>query len=403
MADNKQNNNCSDRPNSTDFKDLYWMVVIVLIISVVVPVAIFFYHILTNEAINSHELTFDEEMIATIKSLDSNCIAMDSIQLRQEVGNVKELTQYLINRESNYQMEIDQIIDKYSQWTGYWLSIIGIVLTLFTIIQVLLNYRMNNQYEKMVKEAIDECKTTAKEVKEKYDSTTKEVKEKYNSTTKEVKEKYDSTTKEIKEDNQKEINRINNQYEKMVKEAIDECKTTTKEIKEDSQKEIKKIENTYHENFKKYELSILHNNLSCINACLSTFPDAFSFSPTEERIKFVKTFMSMLSVEYTKFTEYINKLYLSKITKGVYKEETDMPYLSAEMKYVYLVWCDISIAINKASLDYTEAKQTVAFENLKESLSTVIINYHDGKITAFDIVNHMRLIQKNIEEVTHLI
>lgn len=343
MAENKQNSNCSENPKSTEF----WMAVIVIFL-VVVPVAIFFYHIRTKEATNNHGLIFDEKMLATIDSLESNCIAMDSVKLRQDVGNVKKLTKYLINRESHYQMEIDLIIDKYSQWTGYWLSLIGSVLTLFTIIQVLLNYRMNNQYEKKVKEAID---------------------------------KSNSTTKEVS----------------------DNCNTTINKIKEDNKIEIEKIENTYHENFKKYELSILHNNLSCINACLSTFPDAFSFSPTEERKKFVKTFMSMLSVEYTKFTEYINKLYLSKITKGVYKEETDMPYLSAEMKYVYLVWCDISIAINKASLDYTEAKQTVAFENLKESLSTVIIKYHDGKITSFNIVNHMRLIQKNIEEVTHLI
>ena len=337
MAENKQNSNCSENPNSTDIKHQFWMLVIVMCLLVVVPESFFFYFIHTNEATNVHGLKFDEELIAVIDSLESNCNAKDSVQLRQEVGNVKKLTQYLINRETNYQMEIDLIIDKYSQWTGYWLSIIGIVLTLFTIIQVLLNYRMNNQYEKMVKEAKDE----------------------YN--------------------------------------------TTKEKMEKDFQEGKRKIESTLRENIKIFKSSILHNNLSCINACLSTFPDAFSFSPTEERKKFVKTFMNMLLVEYTKFTEYINKLYLSKITKGVYKEETDMPDLSPEVKYVYLVWCDISIAINKASLDYTESKQTVAFEYLKESLSTVIINYHDGKITSSNIVEHMKLIQQYIEEVTHLI
>ena len=336
MSENNKTNSCIEESSNVFNEILRYIAVALITILFVFPIW-FFCIQTTTEAHNDHGLKTNEKMIAAIDSLESNSIALDSVQLRQEIMQVKKLTKYLVERESNYQMEIDMIIDKYSQWTGYWLSIISIVLTIFTIIQALLNHRMNNENDKKNREVM------------------------------------------------KEMKGIKSDYEKQKKDVAYYIEESDKKIETNYKQKENEFDKSCDDIYKKFKSSIHHNNLSCISACLGTFPDAFSFSPNEERKKFIKTFMEMLCAEYFEFTKDVFKM-----TDRICKEETNMKSdFSEEIRYIYLAWCDISIAINKASLDYTETRQIVAFEELKESLSTAIIMYHNGCVVSTNVAEYI--------------
>lgn len=288
-------------------------VVILLFLSCCFVHKYFVCHLQTDEVFDtSHGLKFDEKLMAQIDSLDGNGNYQDTVALKQEVRQLKRLTKYVIDRESNYQMEIDLIIDKYSQWTGYWLSIIGCVLTLFTLLLALLNYRSNDDNTKKIDKAVEDCKCEMDGIKKRYDDFVHDM-----------------------------------------------------------------------------NLSVYQNKLSCISACLSSFPDAFSLTPNDERQRFIRMFLRMLNEEYSDFTYDFERLKNCLNCKREIGKKTD---LRKEIGYVYLVWCDISIAVNHAMYDFTKPEQNMAFDELKEVLSTVITDYHDRKINDENIVDTMHAV-----------
>ena len=175
----------------------------------------------------------DEELMAQIEELDSASKAKDLNELREELYQMRKLTKYVVERESKYQMEIDLIIDKYSQWTGYWLSIISCVLTLFTLIQAFINYRTN-------KESADKSEKTS--------------------------EKCEKT--------------------------IENTNTQLREFQDEIRLFFNRQEKDFEKTKQSLKLSIYQNKMSCITACLSSFPDAFSLKPNDERQKFIKNFMT---------------------------------------------------------------------------------------------------------------
>ena len=165
----KENNSWSCKKNSIICCCISVGVVILLFFSCCFVCKYFACHLQTDEVFDtSHGLRFDEKLIAQIDSLDESGNYQDSVVLKQEVQQLKRLTQYVIERESNYQMEIDLIIDKYSQWTGYWLSVIGCVLTLFTLLQVFLNYRSNDDNTKKVDKSLDEFRQDSEKTKSRF-------------------------------------------------------------------------------------------------------------------------------------------------------------------------------------------------------------------------------------------
>ena len=289
-----------------------WMC-IGLLIFLFLCVGSFINHVTTDEVFNKHGLVFDKELMSQIDSLDSLSCSQDIVELKQEVLQLKKLTKYVIERESKYQMEIDLIIDKYSQWTGYWLSIISCVLTLFTLIQALVNYRTNNESAK-------NCRLAADDIKEKY-----------------------------------------------------------KQL-------VKDMESSAHQ-----------NKLSCIGVCLSSFPDAFSLTPNEERQKFIRKFMKMLNEEYANFTHDITKLTDLRNKNG---SKLD---IRKELDLVYLVWCDISIAVNHAMYDFTRSEQNIAFENLKELLCGAIMDYHDQRINYTNVSCRMIDVMNSIQKLVNVL
>lgn len=295
-------------------------VVILLFLSCCFVHKYFVCHLQTDEVFDtSHGLKFDEKLMAQIDSLDGNGNYQDTVALKQEVRQLKRLTKYVIDRESNYQMEIDLIIDKYSQWTGYWLSIIGCVLTLFTLLLALLNYRSNDDNTKKIDKAVEDCKCEMDGIKKRYDDFVHDM-----------------------------------------------------------------------------NLSVYQNKLSCISACLSSFPDAFSLTPNDERQRFIRMFLRMLNEEYSDFTYDFERLKNCLNCKCEIGKKTD---LRKEIGYVYLVWCDISIAVNHAMYDFTRPEQNMAFDELKEVLSTVITDYHDRKINDENIVGTMHTVLDAINKL----
>ena len=280
----------------------------------------------------------DEELMAQIEELDSASKAKDLNELREELYQMRKLTKYVVERESKYQMEIDLIIDKYSQWTGYWLSIISCVLTLFTLIQAFINYRTN-------KESADKSEKTS--------------------------EKCEKT--------------------------IENTNTQLREFQDEIRLFFNRQEKDFEKTKQSLKLSIYQNKMSCITACLSSFPDAFSLKPNDERQKFIKNFMNMLSEEYTEFTNYIGFL-------AVYKDGHEGGFITKrEVRNIYLMWCDIGVAVNQIMLDFTGTEQSVAFSYLKDLLSTTIKEMHEQKINPANVCQKMQDIQQNIDRLVNLL
>lgn len=285
-------------------------VVVLLFFSCCFVYKYFVCHLQTNEVFDtSHGLKFDEKLIAQIDSLDGNGNYQDTVALKQEVRQLKRLIKYVIDRESNYQMEIDLIIDKYSQWTGYWLSVIGCVLTLFTVLQFFLNYRFNENNTEKTDKAVEYCKDKVKDFEEKYDKLVHQMK-----------------------------------------------------------------------------WFIHQNKLSCISMCLSSFPDAFSLTPNEERQNFIRVFMRMLHEEYSDFTYSVER-WINSLKD--YKYNVDDTNLNKKIGYAYLVWCDISIAVNHAMYDFTKPEQNMAFDSLKSELCIAITMYHNKEINKDNFITKM--------------
>lgn len=302
-----------------------------------------------KEMVLPHDLLFDERLIDQIDSLDRVC-PQDTIMLRQEVQQLKRLTKYVIDREANYQMEVNLIIDKYSTWTGYWLGVIGCVLTLFTLIQAFLNYKTNNDYSKNVENAIKQ--------------------------TQDERDKCSS----------------------LVKEMRNEIKYRLQE----SEKNLSKIE-------KARQLSIHQNKISCICTCLSSFPDAFSLTPNEERQNYIRFFLNILCGEYSELTQYINR-FICSIEKPndldgnfTINLNRNLTINEQDMNHIYLVWCDICIAINHAMYDFTKPIQNNSFDELKASLCNVIKEYNERKINDTNILNKMRDVMFDFQRLNNIL
>jgi hypothetical protein len=317
-----------------------------LILSVVVLACmLIFSYIIFNRIITSpsytrytHQPTIDEELMAEIDSLDSVSKAKDLNELREELHQMKKLTKYVVERESKYQMEIDLIIDKYSQWTGYWLSIISCVLTLFTLIQAFINYRTN-------KESADKSEKTSEKCEKTIENTNTQLRE-----------------------FQDKIRLFFNRQEK-------DFKKTKQSLK----------------------LSIYQNKMSCITACLSSFPDAFSLKPNDERQQFIRNFMRMLNEEYSEFTNYIGNLvaYNNGPEGGLITRK--------EVNNVYLIWCDIGVAVNQIMFDFSGTEQSMAFSHLRDLLSTTIREMHKQSINSANVHQKMLDIQQDIDRLVNLL
>lgn len=265
-----------------------------------------------KEMVLHHDLLFDERLIAQIDSLDSVC-PQDTIMLRQEVQQLKRLTKYVIDREANYQMEINLIIDKYSTWIGYWLGTIGCVLTLFTLIQFFWNNKTNNDYSKKVDTEIEK---------------------------------------------------------------------------------IQKVE-------KERQLSIHQNKISCICTCLSSFPDAFSLTPNEERQNYIRFFLNILCREYSELTQYIDQFICC--IKKTSDLDRNFTINEQDRNHIYLVWCDICIAINHAMYDFTKPIQNNSFDELKASLCNVIKEYNECKINNANILDKMRDVMFDFQRLNNIL
>lgn len=314
-----------------------------LIFSIVIIFCILFFTYIFFNYLNTSptyvcQPRIDEELMAQIEKLDSVSKAKDLNELSEELYQMRKLTKYVVERESKYQMEIDLIIDKYSQWTGYWLSIISCVLALFTLIQAFINYRTNQENTEKSEKSSEKCENAIKEVEE----------------------------------------------------AMKKFRDDANELLKNNAKDIEKTK----QNLK---LSIYQNKMSCITACLSSFPDAFSLKPNEERQKFIKNFMNMLSEEYTEFTNYIGFL-------AVYKDGHEGGLITKrEVRNIYLMWCDIGVAVNQIMLDFTGTEQSVAFSYLKDLLSTTIKEMHEQKINPANVCQKMQDIQQNIDRLVNLL
>lgn len=71
--------------------------------------------------------------------------------------------------------------------------------------------------------------------------------------------------------------------------------------------------------------------------------------------------------------------------------------LSREVNYVYIVWCDINIAINRAMYDIPARIQDDVFNDLRDLLSTAISDYHRLRINSANVVGRMSEIQEALE------
>ena len=314
-----------------------------LIFSIVIIFCILFFTYIFFNYLNTSptyvcQPRIDEELMAQIEKLDSVSKAKDLNELSEELYQMRKLTKYVVERESKYQMEIDLIIDKYSQWTGYWLSIISCVLALFTLIQAFINYRTNQENTEKSEKSSEKCENAIKEVEE--------------------------------------------AMKKFMDDANELLKNNAKDIEKTKQN---------------LKLSIYQNKMSCITACLSFFPDAFSLKPNEERQQFIRNFMRMLNEEYSEFTNYIGNLvaYNNGPEGGLITRK--------EVNNVYLIWCDIGVAVNQIMLDFTGTEQSVAFSYLKDLLSTTIKEMHEQKINPANVCQKMQDIQQNIDRLVNLL
>lgn len=314
-----------------------------LIFSIVIIFCILFFTYIFFNYLNTSptyvcQPRIDEELMAQIEKLDSVSKAKDLNELSEELHQMRKLTKYVVERESKYQMEIDLIIDKYSQWTGYWLSIISCVLALFTLIQAFINYRTNQENTEKSEKSSEKCENAIKEVEE--------------------------------------------AMKKFMDDANELLKNNAKDIEKTKQN---------------LKLSIYQNKMSCITACLSSFPDAFSLKPNDERQQFIRNFMRMLNEEYSEFTNYIGNLvaYNNGPEGGLITRK--------EVNNVYLIWCDIGVAVNQIMFDFSGTEQSMAFSHLRDLLSTTIKEMHEQKINPANVCQKMQDIQQNIDRLVNLL
>lgn len=296
---------------------------IVLAIILIGTVALFFFHLYTQEA-----LTYADPSQLAVKCdscvVSQNiCNSSDSYEASKTICSSNDISQmqYIIS-------QVDLAVDKLSQWTGYWLSIISLILAVFTLIQAFTNYKSNKDAEKRLEEAVT--------------------------------------------DNEKRFDEANNK----LKETIDSERRRFELIIRDT------------------ELSAIQNRLSCISACISKFPDAFSLTPTAERRNFTRSFLNLLNVEYTDYAFYMRRL-IDNISHD--RGSSVKIDLRREISYVYLVWCDMSIAINLAMYDIPVRIQDDAFIDLRDLLSTAISDYQRQQINSENVVRRMSEIQEALE------
>lgn len=83
-------------------------------------------------------------------------------EMYERFSSIEKRTKQLTKKFANIQFEIDLMIDKSSHWIGFWLSIIGIVLTITTILQVYANYRSNIENKETIKKTIHELELSTK-------------------------------------------------------------------------------------------------------------------------------------------------------------------------------------------------------------------------------------------------
>ena len=252
-----------------------------------------------------------------------------------------------LSDKSSVIAEMDLAVDKFSQWTGYWLSIISCVIALFTLIQAFTNY----QSRKESKEEIEKSKEEIEKAKEEIEKAEKEAQDNYNRANYELSKKFIELSEEMRS-------------------------------------------------------SAYQNRLSCISACISTFPDAFSLTPTSERQRFTESFLKMLFNEYEEYTNYVKMaIDLAIDCMKVCKESGSSMHidLSKEMGYVYLIWCDISIAVNHAMNDFSSVDQNIAFNDLKDLLSTAIRDYHDNIITPTNVAGRMLKIKEVMKQLIDIL
>lgn len=296
---------------------------IVLAIILIGMIALFFFHLFTQDVMpyaDPSQLAVKCDTCVISKDI---CNSSESCEASKIICNSNDMSQlqYIV-------AQVDLAVDKFSQWTGYWLSIISLILAVFTLIQAFTNYKSNKDAEKRFEEA--------------------------------------------KKDNEKRFDKIkDNFFEKLNFER-------------------KRLELTIHDT----ELSAIQNRLSCISACISNFPDAFSLTPTAERRNFTRSFLNLLNVEYTEYVYYMRRLIdnISHNTGCSVKLD-----LRKDVNYVYLVWCDMSIAINRAMYDIPARIQDDAFIDLRDLLSTAISDYQRQQINSENVVRRMSEIQEVLE------
>lgn len=313
-------------------------------------VPLFFFNLLTKEALNNSLQHSNEKSVSTFNHLVKDSLnSFPNLSDEKSVFAFDPLVKASLNsspnlsEEKNVIAEMDLAVDKFSQWTGYWLSIISCVIALFTLIQAYTNYQSRQDTKKEIEDA-------KKENKEKY---------------KEQKIEFEKQKEELKEQN-------------------------------------KKIEKRFIELSEEMRSSAYQNRLSCISACISTFPDAFSLTPTSERQLFTKSFLQMLFMEYDEYTNYVK---MAIDCMKVCKESGSSMHidLCKEVKYVYLIWCDISIAVNHAMNDFSSVDQNIAFNDLKDLLSTAIRDYHDNIINPTNVAERMLEIKEAMRQLINIL
>ncbi len=296
---------------------------IILAIILIGIVALFFFHLYTQEALMHADLS-QLEIKYDFHDISKNiCNSSDSSDTSKIICNSIDTSQlqYIV-------AQIDLEIDKFSQWTGFWLSIISCILAIFTLIQAFTNYKSNKDAEKRIDNAL-------KGFADKFQQEKIEFKRKFN-------------------------------FER----------------------------NRFRMIARNMESSAFQNRLSCISACISSFPDVFSLTPTIERRNFTRSFLSLLNAEYSEYVYYMRQVIDCNTSCTGNSVILD---LSREVNYVYIVWCDISIAINRAMYDIPARIQDDVFNDLRDLLSTAISDYHRLRINSANVVGRMSEIQEALE------
>lgn len=303
---------------------------IILSIILIVAVALFFFHLFTQDVMTYADPSQLAVKCDTCVISKDICNSSESCEASKIICNSNDMSQlqYIV-------AQVDLAVDKFSQWTGYWLSIISLILAIFTLIQAFTNYKSNKDAEKRFEEA--------------------------------------------KKDYEKRFVNYVKSFDKM-KDNISENFNNVK----------KSFELTIHDT----ELSAIQNRLSCISACISNFPDAFSLTPTAERRNFTRSFLNLLNVEYTEYVYYMRRL----IDNTSHNTDSSVRLdLRREVSYVYLAWCDMSIAINRAMYDIPIRIQDDAFIDLRNLLSTAISDFQRQQINSENVVRRMSEIQEVLE------